>query len=153
MIRTLGGPGPPPRRDRPSPRHPVGVAPSSLYQRVGGDTFFEMLTRRFYASLRDDPLLGALYPDDEAAFEAARVNLRDFLVQFSGGPTTYGDRRGHPRLGARHAQFRITRAARDAWVRHMLAALSASEAGAMETAQLTSYFESAASHLVNAADD
>ncbi len=126
------------------------MAASTLYQRVGGDAFFEDLTRRFYTGVRGDPRLARLYPADEPGFEAARQHLRDFLVQFFGGPTTYSESRGHPRLRMRHDRFVIGRAERDAWVAHMLDALSASDLGPMERSQMVTYFESAATHLVNA---
>ncbi|HET9071147.1 MAG TPA: globin [Acidimicrobiales bacterium] len=127
------------------------MAPPTLYERVGGDAFFEALTRRFYADVRRDPALAPLYPADEADFEAARFHLQQFLVQFWGGPATYNEERGHPRLRMRHAPFVIGQPERDAWVRHMLEAVAASGAGAMERAQLVTYFESAATHMINAA--
>lgn len=148
-ARTAAAPGPE-SRDRRRLRHPGGVAPPTLYQRVGGYDFFETLTRRFYAGVRDDPTLSALYPADGAGFEAARVHLRDFLIQFFGGPGTYSERRGHPRLRMRHDPFVIGQVERDAWVAHMLDALSASETGAMERTQMVTYFESAATHMINA---
>lgn len=129
------------------------MAASTLYQRVGGDAFFEELTRRFYTSVRDDPLLARLYPAEQADFEAAREHLRDFLIQFFGGPATYSERRGHPRLRMRHGPFVIGRAERDAWVAHMLDALSDSAAGPMERAQMVTYFEAAATHMINAGDE
>lgn len=126
------------------------MAPPTLYERVGGDAFFEALTRRFYTAVRADPVLAPLYPADEAAFEAARGHLQGFLVQFWGGPATYSEQRGHPRLRMRHAPFVIGPAERDAWVRHMTDAVAASDAGVMERTQLASYFESAATHMINA---
>ncbi len=127
------------------------MAPSTLYQRVGGKVFFEELTERFYAGVRADPTLSALYPSDDAGLEAARVHLRDFLVQFFGGPATYSENRGHPRLRMRHDPFVIGMAERDAWVSLMLGALDACGAGPMERSQMATYFESAATHLVNSA--
>ena len=129
------------------------MAASTLYQRVGGDAFFEDLTRRFYARVRDDPLLARLYPAEEAGFEAAREHLRDFLIQFFGGSAAYSERRGHPRLRMRHDPFVIGPAERDAWVAHMLDALSATGAGPMERAQMVTYFEAAATHMINADDE
>jgi hemoglobin len=71
--------------------------PSTMYDRVGGVPFFETLTTHFYRGVATDPVLRPLYPEDDAAFEASRRWLRDFLVQYWGGPTTYSDERGHPR--------------------------------------------------------
>ncbi|MBO0693885.1 MAG: globin, partial [Acidimicrobiaceae bacterium] len=80
---------------------------STMFDRVGGAPFFEELTQRFYRGVATDPTLRKLYPTDPAAFEASRRNLRDFLIQYWGGPTTYSDQRGHPRLRMRHAPFAI----------------------------------------------
>lgn len=131
----------------------AGVStPSTLYERVGGEAFFEALTRRFYSAVRTDPVLAPLYPQDEAAFEDARRHLQGFLVQFWGGPATYSEQRGHPRLRMRHAPFLIGLAERDAWVRHMRAAVEASGAGVMERTQLQSYFDGAATQMINSPD-
>ena len=128
-------------------------SPSTLYERVGGEPYFEALTRRFYAAVRTDPVLAPLYPADEGAFEQARRNLEGFLVQFWGGPATYTEQRGHPRLRMRHAPFSIGAAARDAWVRHMREAVEVSGAGVMEGTQLLAYFDGAANHMINTAEE
>lgn len=120
-----------------------------MYQRVGGEKFFEELTTRFYASVAADPLLARLYPSDPEAFEMARCNLRDFLVQFFGGPPIYNQRRGSPRLRLRHLPFAIGTAERDAWVLHMSAAVREAHLRPLDQAQMLTYFESAATHLVN----
>jgi hemoglobin len=128
------------------------VAPASFYDRVGGAAFFEQLTRRFYHGIGDDPVLGPLYPDGEADLEQARVNLRDFLVQFWGGPDHYRQRRGEPRLRQRHAPFPIGPAERDAWVARMSAALSQAGLGELEEIQLRTYLSRAAAAMVNTPD-
>jgi hemoglobin len=107
------------------------------YQRLGLDGF-DRLTRGFYDAVPDDDILGPMYrqhlahehnvdPTDDAALgpymEAARVRLRDFLVQRFGGPTTYSDQRGHPRLRVRHSPFSIDHAAAERWLEVMFAAL------------------------------
>src|ERR1700727_2628990 len=92
---------------------------STMFDRAGGEDFFESLTRRFYDAVADDQVLRPLYPTDPTAFEAARVHLKLFLIQFWGGPTVYESARGQPQLRARHAGFAIGEAERDAWVRHM----------------------------------
>ena len=79
---------------------------ASLFDRVGGTPFFERLVDRFYAGAETDPVLLAVYPD-HADFAGARHRLTLFLVQYWGGPTTYSDERGHPRLRMRHAPFAI----------------------------------------------
>jgi hemoglobin len=121
-----------------------------MYQRVGGDAFFETLTRRFYEGVRTDPDLAPLYPQDPDAFEVARRHLQAFLIQFWGGPGTYSEERGHPRLRMRHLPFVIGAAERDAWVRHMTAAVRAAGLGGLDETQMLSYFESAATQRVNA---
>ena len=87
---------------------------------VVGSDFFAELVERFYAGVADDELLRPMYPADLAG---AKARLAMFLVQYWGGPTTYSDQRGHPRLRMRHAPYPVDVAARDAWLRHMRAAL------------------------------
>ena len=94
----------------------------TLYERVGGSAFFERLVDRFYDGVASDPELLALYPD-AADLRGPRRRLTLFLIQYWGGPTTYSDERGHPRLRLRHAPFAIDSAARDRWLTHMRAAL------------------------------
>jgi hemoglobin len=126
---------------------------STMYDRVGGDAFFEALTVDFYRSLAADPVLSGLYPDDEEEFEKARQHLEWFLIQYWGGPQAYNDRRGAPRLRMRHAPFFIGEAERDAWLRHMTKAVRAANLSPLDEAQMLGYFETAARHLVNRPTD
>jgi hemoglobin len=123
----------------------------ALYERVGGEPFFVDLVDRFYLGVAGDPLLRPLYPDDLT--ESSR-HLALFLMQYWGGPPTYGEERGHPRLRMRHVPFVIGPAERDAWLRHMLAALleleSAARISPADAGELREYLEMAASSLVNA---
>jgi hemoglobin len=123
---------------------------NTLYERVGGESFFVDLVDRFYLGVAGDPLLRPLYPDDLA--ESSR-HLTLFLMQYWGGPPTYGEERGHPRLRMRHAPFVIGPAERDAWLRHMLESLeelgSAERVGPADAAELRGYLEMAAGSLVN----
>lgn len=121
----------------------------TLYERVGGSDFFERLTRRFYEGVAGDPVLRPLYPADDAALESSRVHLELFLIQYWGGPSSYNDLRGHPRLRMRHASFRVGRAERDAWVRHMTDSLRAEHLDQLDEIQMISYLSGAADHLVN----
>ncbi len=121
----------------------------SFYEAVGGEEAFDTLVSRFYAGVADDPVLRPLYPDEDLA--EAEHRLRMFLVQYWGGPTTYGDTRGHPRLRMRHAPFAIGPAERDAWLRHMLAALDSLELPAERDAELRDYLVNAAFALTNRA--
>jgi hemoglobin len=118
----------------------------SLYDRVGGEPFFFELVDRFYDAVNDDPLLRPMYPEDLAE---SRAHLALFLIQYWGGPPTYQDQRGHPRLRMRHAPHRIDEAARDAWLAHMSSALADSELSDHDRSELTSYFEMAANQLRN----
>lgn len=95
---------------------------SSLYDRAGGMPFFETLVGRFYDGVATDPVLRPLYPESDLAPAARRLTL--FLVQYWGGPRTYDDERGHPRLRMRHAPFAIDAEARDRWLVHMRAAIT-----------------------------
>jgi hemoglobin len=122
----------------------------TLYERVGGEKFFVELVDRFYLGVAGDPLLRPLYPDDLT--ESSR-HLALFLMQYWGGPGTYGEERGHPRLRMRHAPFVVGPAERDAWLRHMLAGLhdleSASRITPPDAVELRDYLDMAAHSLVN----
>jgi hemoglobin len=100
---------------------PTYTSADSFFAAVGGEDTFRRLVEHFYAGVAADPVLRPLYPDDE--LEAAADRLRMFLIQYWGGPTTYSEQRGHPRLRMRHAPFAIGSAQRDAWLRNMRAAL------------------------------
>jgi hemoglobin len=123
---------------------------ATLYERVGGEQFFVDLVDRFYLGVAGDPLLRPLYPDD--LVDPAR-HLALFLVQYWGGPATYNDERGHPRLRMRHAPFVIGAPERDAWLRHMGDSLAALEReGRIEppdAGELRAYLDMAANTLVN----
>jgi len=119
---------------------------NSLYERVGGDAFFTSLVDRFYAGVEQDSLLRALYPED---LTPPKRHLALFLAQYWGGPRTYSEERGHPRLRMRHVRFRIGPAQREAWLSHMRHAVEASNASAHDAAALMDYFESAATSLMN----
>jgi hemoglobin len=122
---------------------------STLYERAGGDDFFATLTRRFYEGVATDPVLRPLYPAGDAGLEAARRRLELFLIQRWGGPQVYAAERGEPRLGQRHARFAIGPAERDAWLRHMGAAVSEAGLSPLDETQLLGFFTSFAARLVN----
>jgi hemoglobin len=122
------------------------VTTQTLYERVGGDPFFVALVDRFYAGVAADPLLRPMYPED---LTDAREHLAMFLAQYWGGPRTYSDTRGHPRLRMRHARFVVDDAARDAWLGHMAVALDAAGLDQDVRDELDGYFEMAASQLRN----
>ena len=121
------------------------------YERLGGSPFFARLVDTFYRGVRADPVLRPLYPGAE--LEPAAERLRLFLEQYWGGPTTYSERRGHPRLRMRHTHFAIDQPARRRWLAHMRAALDEQALTAELDALLWSYFESAAGAMVNTPPD
>ena len=123
------------------------AVPASVYEQLGGSDFFAALSARFYAGVAEDPVLRPLYPGD---MTDAETNLRDFLIQYWGGPDDYSRRRGHPMLRARHLPFSIGRRERDAWMQHMRAAVGASGAPEELATELLDYFDRAATHLLNA---
>src|SRR5574337_564890 len=98
------------------------VAQQSFYDAVGGAGTFRAIVSRFYALVAEDEILRPMYPDDD--MDGAEERLRMFLEQYWGGPRTYSQRRGHPRLRMRHALFRIGPTQRDAWLRCMHAAIA-----------------------------
>jgi hemoglobin len=119
----------------------------SFFDAVGGEATFRKLVAAFYAGVEQDPMLRAIYPEDDLGPAAERLTL--FLIQYWGGPGTYSQQRGHPRLRMRHAPFAINSAARDAWLRHMRAALDELALAPDQDRTLWAYLESAADALRN----
>jgi hemoglobin len=122
----------------------------TFFAAVGGEEVFRRLVDTFYAGVAEDPVLRPLYPDQDLRPAAER--LRMFLIQYWGGPSTYSQLRGHPRLRMRHAPFPINEAARDAWLRHMRAALDSLALPAGYDQELWDYLRSAAESLRNVAE-
>ena len=122
------------------------VSVSTLYERVGGQPFFDQLVDRFYEGVAKDPILRPLYPDD---LGDPKKHLALFLAQYWGGPATYSDERGHPRLRMRHAPFVIGLAEREAWLGHMTDAVEAADTGEEERGELIEYFTMASRNLIN----
>src|SRR5919206_3017232 len=119
----------------------------TFYAEIGGEHTFRALVTRFYAGVREDPVLRPMYPADDWAGAEARLRL--FLMQYWGGPRTYSENRGHPRLRMRHAPFAIDEAARDAWLRHMRDAVDSLELTPEQDATLWGYLEMAARSMQN----
>jgi len=119
----------------------------TMYEAVGGEDAFRRLARRFYQQVAADPLLRPVYPSRDLTL--AEEHLRLFLMQYWGGPATYNELRGHPRLRMRHARFVIGEAERDAWLRHMRTALDELELDPAADAQFWDYLMMAAHSLVN----
>lgn len=126
----------------------MSLQPAEVFDRVGGAVFFERLVDRFYDGVEADPVLLRLYPTPDDLSDARR-HLTLFLAQYWGGPTTYSDERGHPRLRMRHAPFGIGPEERDHWLAHMRAALDALDAEPDVRDALDRYFEMAAESMRN----
>ena len=125
--------------------------PPTFYDEIGGHETFVALVRRFYAGVASDPPLRALYPEEDLA--PAEERLRMFLEQYWGGPTTYSEQRGHPRLRMRHAGWKIGTRERDAWLSHMLPAVARLDISDDARAAIRDHVERAAHSLVNSPDE
>jgi hemoglobin len=121
--------------------------PVSLYEAVGGEETFRRLVQRFYQGVAEDPVLRPVYPAQN--LRPAEEHLALFLIQYWGGPRTYDELRGHPRLRMRHAPFRIGEAERDAWLHHMRVALDELDLDEALDVELWDYLVMAAHSLVN----
>jgi hemoglobin len=119
----------------------------TFYQAVGGEETFRRLVAHFYQGVAGDPVLRRLYPDEDLT--SAEERLRLFLIQYWGGPPTYSERRGHPALRMRHARFAIGPAEREAWLRHMHAAIDSLDLPEQLAAPLREYVTMAARALTN----
>jgi hemoglobin len=119
----------------------------SFYDAIGGHETFVRLVDRFYQGVADDDALRKLYPEDDLGPAAER--LRMFLEQYWGGPTTYSEQRGHPRLRMRHAPFQVDADARDRWISHMRDAVDSLELPAAYETVLWTYLERAAWSMLN----
>ena len=122
-------------------------AQTSFYDAVGGEATFRRLVARFYEGVAVDPVLRPLYPDDDLS--AAEEHLRLFLIQYWGGPPTYSELRGHPRLRMRHAPFAIGPVEREAWLGHMRSAVESIELPRGVRDAFLEYFESASLAMIN----
>jgi hemoglobin len=120
----------------------------SVFERVGGAAFFERLVDRFYDNVEADPVLLALYPEPDD-LGPARWRLTWFLIQYFGGPTTYSDDRGHPRLRLRHAPYVIGLRERDHWLEAMTDAVDSLDLGGDDREALMTYFDMAADAMRN----
>ncbi len=121
-----------------------------LFDRIGS-AGFDQLTRVFYEGVAKDPLLKPMYPEEDLG--PAERRLRMFLEQYWGGPDTYQQERGHPRLRMRHYEFKIGPKARDAWLSHMRVAVDSLELNELDHAMLWDYLERAAHAMLNTFED
>ena len=118
-----------------------------FFEQIGGSATFHKLVDVFYEGVAKDELLRPMYPEEDLG--PAKDRLRMFLEQYWGGPHTYSEQRGHPRLRMRHNVFPITPAAKDAWLKHMRAAVDSLELSPLEDATLWDYLDRAAHSLIN----
>ncbi len=119
----------------------------NVFEAAGGEETFRRLVERFYARVADDTVLRPLYPEEDLASATERLTL--FLIQYWGGPSTYNELRGHPRLRLRHQPFAIGQAERDAWFGHMTAAVDSLELAPTVRKALLDYFEAASTAMIN----
>jgi hemoglobin len=124
------------------------VTEQSVYEALGGMTFFTSLVDGFYARVAVDPVLLPLYPEP-TDLGPARERLTLFLAQYWGGPTTYSDERGHPRLRMRHVPYVIGVVERDAWLVAMTASMDDLQPAPEFRQRLDAYFAMAADSLRN----
>ena len=124
---------------------------TKYYELFGGDAFFADLVSQFYARVATNEILRPMYPEKDMAGAARRLQM--FLAQYWGGPTTYQEERGHPRLRMRHAGFHIGPAARDAWLGCMREAVEGMNMQPEAQEKLWRYLEGAAEHLLNSFED
>lgn len=124
----------------------------NFWEQVGGRATFEKLVRKFYEGIATDEVLLPMYPE-QPDLEGAIQRLTGFLEQYWGGPSTYSEQRGHPRLRMRHMPFKVNPDARDRWLAHMRTALDSLELSPLHDATLWAYLDRAAQAMVNTFDD
>ena len=119
----------------------------TFFEQVGGESFFRALVDDFYKGVATDEVLRPMYADEHLA--AANDRLRLFLIQYWGGPHTYSELRGHPRLRMRHAEFTIDETARDHWLEHMMNAVELRQLPEPLKEELVNYLVQVAHFLLN----
>lgn len=122
-----------------------------LFEAIGGSPTFAKLAKRFYEGVAGDEILKPMYPEEDLG--PAEERLRMFLEQYWGGPSTYQELRGHPRLRMRHAPYKINPDARDRWLAHMRAAVDSLELAPLHEAELWDYLQRAAYAMLNTFED
>lgn len=125
-------------------------AAETFYDAIGGRATIELIVQTFYAGVAGDDVLREMYPEEDLGPAAERLTM--FLEQYWGGPTTYQQQRGHPRLRMRHAPYRVTPAARDRWLTHFRAGLDRANLAPEHDARFWSYVQYAAQFMINSED-
>lgn len=123
----------------------------NFYDRVGGKPTFEKIAAKFYEGVANDEVLRPMYPQGDLGPATERLQL--FLEQYWGGPTTYQELRGHPRLRMRHNPYKINPDARDRWLKHMRSALDSANLPQILDAEMWAYFDRAATSMLNTFED
>ena len=123
----------------------------NFYERVGGSETFRKLVAKFYEGVATDEVLRPMYPEEDLGPAAERLQL--FLEQYWGGPTTYQEQRGHPRLKMRHLPFKINPLARERWLLHMRAGVDSLGLAPLLEAELWGYLDRAATAMLNSFED
>ncbi|MGC4174227.1 globin [Demequina sp.] len=126
---------------------PTHAENESFFDAIGGHATFEAIVREFYRGVESDTVLRPMYPKDD--LEGAIHRLTMFLEQYWGGPTTYSEQRGHPRLRMRHAAYRINPDARDRWIEHMRHAVAVQNLAPLHAVTLMDYLERSAYSMLN----
>jgi hemoglobin len=128
-----------------------GQPEPTFYDAIGGYPVIARIVARFYAGVRDDEVLRPLYPEEDLTAAQERFTL--FLVQYWGGPTTYSQTRGHPRLRMRHAPFAVTPRAKEHWLMHFREGLDEAALPPELDAQFWDYVTHAAQFMVNTLEE
>jgi hemoglobin len=128
-----------------------GHQEQTFYDAIGGFPVIAKIVARFYAGVAEDEVLRPIYPEQDLGPAQERFTM--FLVQYWGGPTTYSERRGHPRLRMRHAPFAVTPLAKEHWLRHFRAGLDEANLPPELDAQFWDYVTHAAQFMVNTFDE
>ncbi|NKX91886.1 globin [Sanguibacter hominis ATCC BAA-789] len=123
----------------------------SFYAAVGGHETFQRIVDAFYEGVAADDVLRPMYPEEDLGPANERMVM--FLEQYWGGPTTYSERRGHPRLRARHMPYKVNPLARDRWITHMTAAVRSAGLSPLHESEMLDYVERAAHSMLNTFDD
>ena len=124
----------------------------TFYEQIGGMPVIERIVARFYAGVAQDDVLGPMYPQEDLADGSAARRLAMFLAQYWGGPTTYSEERGHPRLRMRHAPFTVNRVAKEHWLTHFRAGLDEARLPPELDAKFWGYVTYAAEFMLNSDD-
>ena len=120
---------------------------TTFYDEIGGEATIRAIVHRFYEGVATDEVLRPMYPEAELGPAEERFAL--FLVQYWGGPSTYSENRGHPRLRMRHAPFKVTPAAAERWLVHFRAGLDAADLTPEQDERFWDYVTHAAQFMVN----